>query len=116
MARKTPKKIKVEMDVVGLKFRMKRDARADLATRVKRMPMTVKLRREQENKYDINAIRVEDSKGKHLGYIRRESAEVLAPRIDEQEIRVDSAELVGLYADQDNANGQLKVTLLDYSE
>jgi hypothetical protein len=89
-----------DLDLVGLKFRMKKDARLQLA---KRCPIVhgVKIDREQENKYDINALRV-TLDGKHIGYLRADSAAVLAPKIDDGELKFLRATLTSLV---DGTNG-----------
>ena len=87
-----------DFDVVGLGFRLKADAREELAATIRRNAKVmskggagitgVKLRREQENKYDINAIAVYYPDrgalaGKHLGYLRADTAAIIAPLMDD---------------------------------
>src|SRR5262245_4976271 len=113
--RKTWQKWEHEVDVIGLKFRWKRDARQALgATIGARGIGGIRLVREPDNKYDDNAIMVclpeRLHGGKQLGYIRRESAALLAPKLDSGELRVVSAKLLDLYADDDWSSGPMIVT------
>lgn len=131
---KTAKKTKVrkapifkyEIDVVGLGFRMKRQFRETLA---KHMPVDVHLVREQTNRYDINAIMVKATTAhvvhsatlletdQHIGYIRAESAALLAPLMDNREdggMVFKSAKLTDLYKDDDHRSGVLDVEFYDY--
>ena len=55
-----------------------------------RLGDSVAIRREPQNAYDRNAIRVEDMRGNQLGHIMREQAALLAPLID----RLKNTELV----------------------
>lgn len=116
MATKTKKKVVQELDVVGLGFRMKRDVREQLAAVLLKRPMKVSLTREQENEYDVNAIRVDALdgflKGRQVGYVRATTAEILAKKIDDGEFSVESAELVMLYG-PDYKDGVMHVVLLD---
>jgi hypothetical protein len=96
--------IEQSVDVVGVGFRMKHDVRVVLDEIVKKKPLRVDLQREPENEYDENAIKVVLSDpragqldGHHLGYLGRPVAEVLAPRLDGEEVVVDSAKLTVLY-------------------
>lgn len=104
-----------QVDVIGLKFRWKRDARQALAASIGARGIGgIQLVREPENKYDENAImvllpdRLHD--GKQLGYIRRESAELLAPKLDSGELRIVSAKLVELLESDDWSSGPMIVT------
>ena len=116
-----------DLDVVGLKFRMKRELRQQFATHISTGMASAKavtLSREQENKYDINAIRVDlvNKPGflekKHIGYIRADSAAILAPLMDEGLVRgsgglvFKSAKLLGIVGD-DLTEGRLHVTFTD---
>lgn len=82
-----PKTWSIELTVVGLNFRWTREGRITLARSV---PFKVALEREPDNEYDENAIKVviaSDFKltklrGKQLGYIRKNSAALIAPRFD----------------------------------
>lgn len=88
-----------DLDMVGLKFRMKKEARLELA---KKCPIkNIVLAREQENKYDINAIRVSLG-GVHLGYIRADTAAILAKAMDDGEMKFLRATLTRLV---DGTNG-----------
>jgi hypothetical protein len=73
--------------VVGLQFRWKMTGREMLA---RAAPFPVELEREPDNPADENAIKVNIAatkkltklKGAHLGYLRKEVAAMLAPRLD----------------------------------
>jgi hypothetical protein len=103
------KKIEQELDLVGLGFRMKREERCALGMKVAKAPQPVTFHREQENKYDVNAIAVYRGKEK-LGYLRRETAEKLAPLIDDKEIKL-SGKLIELLASDDNKTGVMFVII-----
>jgi hypothetical protein len=83
--------IEHEVSVVGLGFRLKADVRralADTAARSRAGIEGFKLVREQENRDDINALKVvHPDRGalakKHIGYLPREVAAVLAPLMDD---------------------------------
>lgn len=92
-----------ELDVIGLKFRWKKELREKLAMTVNtRSVAGIRLEREPENEYDENAIavylpnRLYD--GKQLGYIRRDSAALLAPKMDAGSLEVVSATLTEIRA------------------
>lgn len=128
MATKTKgRTITHEISVVGVGFRLDANLREILARSCRLRPQKVKLVREQENQYDVNAIAVvidEGSlKGKTLrkgdtpgqiGYVAREVAAVLAERIDRDELVVEKAELLSL-APPDNKRGEMRVVLRDLS-
>lgn len=75
------------LTVVGLQFRFKVTGREMLARAV---PFPVELEREPDNEYDENAIKVNIAadkkltklKGVQLGYLRKEVAAILAPKLD----------------------------------
>lgn len=99
------REIEKEIYVVGVKHRMNRDRRVVLAEILARGPVPLKLTREQENQYDMNAIRVnvvgplaiEGVNPDHfLGYIGMDSAAVLADPIDAGTLVVLDANLVAL--------------------
>ena len=129
-AKKVPKAFTHEVAVVGLGFRLKRDVRRALADTVARRPVDgIVLVREQENRYDDNAIMVKHPDrgplaGKHLGYLRADTAAILAPLMDDyaataasgepEGMRFAKAELVELDADDDYKTGSLVVTFHDY--
>lgn len=76
-----------ELTVVGLQFRWKKSGREMLAQNV---PIPVALEREPDNPADPNAVKVvimgdyklTRLRGVHLGYLRRNIAELLAPKLD----------------------------------
>lgn len=106
--------------VVGVKHRMKRELRELLAKQIMMRPLPLKLTREQENKYDLNAIRVnvigitpvDGVPDDHfLGYIGAQSAEVLAPGLDDGSLVVLNASLFAIEnAEADTAKGVMRVT------
>jgi hypothetical protein len=77
----------IEVTCVGMQFRWKMSGRETLARSV---PFKVELEREPENEHDENAIKVNLAsdfkltalKGKQLGYLRRNVAALLAPKLD----------------------------------
>ena len=104
---------------------MKREFRRTLA---KHLPTPVNLVREQTNRYDINAIKVTAAKShreagiekdQHLGYIRAETAEILATLMD---CRQDGGfvfkfgTLNELYEDDDNRSGSMRASWRKTSE
>lgn len=113
-----PKTFEHDLDVVGLGFRLKKDVRRALAGRC---PVDgVKLVREQENKYDINAIRVVYPNsgalaGKQIGYIRADSAAILAPLMDEGELVFKRGSLTRLIdgPNGENCEGHIHVVFTD---
>lgn len=109
-----PTEIRQQLDVVGVRFRMKADARAALAAVLKRKPLKVTLEREHENKYDENAIKVTGvlaGDDHHLGYVRATSAVVLAPKLDDGSVKFKSAKLVMLYEPK-HEDGVMDVVLV----
>lgn len=111
-----------ELDVIGLKFRWKRDGRRALADMVtKRGSITgIRLVREPDNPADPNAIKVMLPErildGKQLGYIRATSAELLAPKLDSGKLVVKSAKLETLHEADDWNEGVLVVVFGDLIE
>src|SRR4051812_19482631 len=77
--------------VVGLQFRWKESGRKTLAGAV---PFPVVLEREPDNEHDPNAVKVNIAgdfkltklRGVQLGYLRKEVAAMLAPKIDAGQI------------------------------
>lgn len=108
-----------ELDVVGLRFRWKRDGRRALADMIaKRGSVTgIRLIREPDNKVDENAIMVylpeRILEGAQLGYIRADSAAVLAPKLDNGSLIVLSAKLEELDESEDWNIGTMLVKFGD---
>lgn len=108
-----------ELGVVGLRFRFKEGERRALAKMVdKRGPITgIRLVREPDNKYDENAIRVYLPErimgGNQLGYLHRQTAELLAPKLDSGSLVVKTAELTELNVADGYSTGTLIVTFQD---
>jgi hypothetical protein len=77
----------IELTCVGLQFRWTKSGRETLA---RSCPFPVDLEREPDNEHDENAVKVviaadyklKKLRGKHLGYLRRQAAEHMAPRLD----------------------------------
>jgi len=89
MKKKIPRKLTIS--VVGMQHRMLPETRRIVAARVKEIgPVEVELIREPENPHDPNAIKViidaGPYKNMHIGYVPRRVAEILAPKIDKQEV------------------------------
>lgn len=82
----------MELHLVGMKHHVKAQTILEISNCC---PLDVKLIREPENEADPNAIRVEAIgepwDGMKLGYIGRETAQVLAPRIDKKQIQIKSS-------------------------
>lgn len=108
-----------ECTVIGLKFKFTKDGRETLARMVaKRGSITgMRLEREEENKYDENAIKVllpiRIIDGKQIGYLVRETAAVLAPKLDAGSVTVKSATLLALNAADGYNTGELLITFQD---
>jgi hypothetical protein len=108
-----------EVDIVGLRFRFKRDGRRALADMIaKRGSITgMRLIREPDNRADPNAImvclpqRILD--GKQLGYLHKETAAVLAPALDSGRTVVLRATLESLYEDEEWNRGNMIVWFKD---
>lgn len=89
MARKSSKgrTWSIELTVVGLNYRWKKEGREMLARNV---PVPIALEREPDNKVHENAIKVVIAgdykltklRGVHLGYLRANIADKLAPKMD----------------------------------
>lgn len=77
----------LELTVVGMRFRWKKEGRELLARSV---PFPVELEREPDNRADENAVKVNIAgdfkltklRGRHLGYLRANIAELFAPKLD----------------------------------
>lgn len=106
------------LDVIGLGFRMKKQNREELARILKNADITgVRLTREPDNQYDPNAIAVylpeRTMGGAQLGYLRRSTAELLAPKIDNGTLVVVRAKLLDLRAGDDFKEGGMEVVFRD---
>jgi len=85
--KRKPRTLGIELTCVGLQFRWTKNGRETLA---RSCPFPVDLEREPDNKHDENAVKVviaadyklKKLRGKHLGYLRRQAAEHMAPRLD----------------------------------
>lgn len=102
-----------ELDVIGLKFRWKRDGRRALADMiVKRGSIGgVRFIREPDNRADENAIMVclpeRILGGKQLGYLRAETAAVLAPHLDSGKTEIVNVVLESLDEHDDWNSGTM---------
>jgi HIRAN domain len=91
------KKPKMEhYTIVGLQYRTTKEARRHLATKV---PFSVIFKREKKNEYDPNAIAVFVAQGnflagQHIGYLRKEVAAVISPKVDAKEIHLPAFGIV----------------------
>lgn len=108
------KEITQELDVVGVKFCWKAELRSQLAAMC---PLDVQLVREFDNTYDANAIAVKLTnetnlqERTHIGYIRADTAAILAPKMDDDEVTIIDATLVKL-VEPDYLEGRTEVTML----
>ncbi len=107
-----------QLTVIGLKFRFKRQGREMIQRMLDKHEIKgMQLEREPDNPADPNAIKVllpfRILEGAHLGYLRREAAEVLAPRLDDGSLKVVSATLYELDERDDYNSGQMVVRFRD---
>jgi HIRAN domain len=104
-----------DLDVVGLGFRVKRETRVAIWKMMedKAGIKGMRLVRELDNPADANAIAVylpkRLMKGMQIGYLRRPTAEILAPKLDNGTLVVQSAVLAWLSAEDDYKEGSLAV-------
>ena len=98
----------MEIQCVGMRHRVTPSTLREMESLC---PLKVKFSREPENIHDENAIRVicneRPWRDMHIGYIARQTAAEISPRIDEHRI-----ELVGGYLNDVNdssGTGQMKV-------
>jgi HIRAN domain-containing protein len=108
----------MELEVIGLKFRWKKDGRAMLARMADKADITgIRIVREPDNKYDPNAVMVllpeRLLEGRQLGYFHRQVAELLAPRLDSGILEVASAKLVSLDPSDAHNTGTLVIVFRD---
>jgi hypothetical protein len=107
----------MELDVVGLGFRMTRDGRQALKGIVDKHAVTgMRVSREPDNPKDPNAVKVSLPArlmgGAKIGYLRRDTAELLADDLDAGRVRVKSAKLVEVTPEPNQgASARLKITL-----
>lgn len=107
MTTKNDKTWSHELEVVGLGFRLKRETRRQLRRMVesKGSIAGIQIEREPENRFDFNAIKVSLPSrvfsGAPIGYFHRETAEMLASRMDAGTLVVKSAVLTDIHGDDD---------------
>ena len=107
-----------ELEVVGLGFRMKREARRALKMTVESKGSIpgMRLRREPNNRADSNAIKVLLPAGVlggvHIGYLHRETAALLAPKLDDKTLAVKEATLESVDG-EDNKLATVVVRFID---
>jgi hypothetical protein len=109
---------RTELEVIGLRFRWKKDGRAALARMAAKADIGgIRLVREPDNKWDDNAIMVllpeRLMSGAQLGYLHRQTAALLAPGFDSGKYEVVSAKLTDLSAEDDYNTGTLDVLFRD---
>lgn len=108
-----------QADVVGLRFRWKKSGRQTLAHIIDTRGSIkgCKLVRQPDNPADVNAIMVmlpdRIAEGKQLGYLTKETAEVLAPKFDSGALAVVNATLLSLDAKDDWNTGRLDILFRD---
>jgi hypothetical protein len=91
----------IKTRMVGLQYRLTKQARDMLATHT---PFEVRLEREPLNSKDENAIMVwttDEPAAFHkmqLGYVKRETASVLAPALDAGAVKIAKATITFLHA------------------
>lgn len=91
--------------VVGINYRVPVQEQYELAEKV---PLFALLVREPNNMYDENAIQVRISGETHLGYVPRDMAAALAPKLDSGDIQIVSVRVTEI--DADTGVGELLVT------
>lgn len=108
-----------DLDVIGLGFRVKKDTRKLIAEMIVKKGGIggIRLIREPENQYDSNAIAVYMPErlmhGFQIGYLRRTTAELLAPKIDAGNLVIMRARLLTLRPEDDFKEGSMDVTFKD---
>lgn len=108
MTKKKGRTWSIELECVGLQFRWKKTGRDTLARSV---PFKVDFEREPDNVNDPNAIKVilaSDHKltrlrGSHLGYLRRQTAELFAPKLDNGTMEVVTIWVTDIDVEHSNA-------------
>jgi hypothetical protein len=98
--------------IVGIQYRMPKDTRRMLS---KHVPFSVYFRRDKKNEYDPNAIAVFVAdgipyKGMHLGYLRKEVAGVIAPKVDAGQITLPAFGIVDSF-NVDEGTAEMKMAL-----
>ena len=111
--KKVPERNKLDLDVVGMQYRITRSTIHQLQIYC---PIPVVLEREPENFHDENAIKVSIAKdadvpfhGIQLGYVRRQTAEVLSLAWDAGKLELHEAWLTKL--DAETGEGRMWVRL-----
>lgn len=74
-----------------------------------RLPIGVWLQREKSNSHDPNAIKVM-GEGRHIGYLSRQVAAEIAPRMDRGEFMYDESKLVSLNID--GGEGEIRLVVV----
>lgn len=90
--------------VVGLNYRVTVGEQYELA---KSVPQYALLEREPSNMYDGNAIQVKMMGDRHIGYIPKDVAASLAPKLDSGDIQIVSVRVIEI--DPDTGVGQLSI-------
>lgn len=101
----------LEISCVGMRHRI---TPATMREMDEICPLKVTLKREPENHHDTNAIAIvcdeNPWKGMQVGYIGRQVAEEIAPRLDRKRVEVTEAYLTGV--DADSGIGDLRIKFL----
>lgn len=81
---------RLELTIVGMQHRL---TRSSLRVMRDRLPLNARLVREKKNEHDENAIMVvanEEPWTMHVGYLTRQVAAELAPRLDSRKLQIVS--------------------------
>jgi hypothetical protein len=117
VAKKKPRKSqpvrKEHFTIVGIQYRLTKATRSRLSREV---PFAVYFKREPKNQYDPNAIAVFVAGGNflenmHIGYLRKELAAVLAPKLDNGEAQLPAFGIVDSF-NVDKGYAEVKMALL----
>jgi len=96
----------LELEVVGMSYRLTTDTLRELSHKP---PMNVILEREPNNPHDEYAIKVllgdKRKTARHIGYVARQTAKVLAPRMDKG--RFPFTEILLTDVDPSTGRGQI---------
>jgi HIRAN domain len=108
--KKTPKTKIIDITVRGLMFYVTPDT---MQTMSEVVPMPVRLEREPTNAHDPNAIKViveaKPWKDFHIGHVAKQTAEVLASKMDDGSFNLEEATLVWIDVHLGEAGVEVRV-------